>query len=143
MAIRSLTRTAVPARGFTLVEVMVALVIVAVALPAFLGLVMTQLDGAATIRDKTVAFWVAENELTRRRLQARLLPDQFDLPDEADGTAEQMGLEWRWQLTNEPLQLGEFREMPDFRQVDIEVSPQNEPDNNLALLTGVFRDPDS
>lgn len=136
-------RTAGPAGGFTLVEVMVALVIVAVALPAFLGLVMTQLDGAANIRDKTVAFWVAENELTRRRLQARLLPDQFDLPDEADGTVEQMGLEWRWQLTNEALQLGEFREMPDFRQVDIAVSPQSQPDNNLALLTGVFRDPDS
>lgn len=143
MVLGALSRTDSRQGGFTLVEVMVALVIVAVALPAFMGLVMTQLDGAARIRDKTLTFWVAENELTRLRLRKRLLPDQFQLPDEDQGTAEQFGLEWHWSLSNEPLKIGEFREIEDFRQVRIEVAPESQPDNTMAMLTGVFRDPEN
>lgn len=55
-------------RGFTLLEAMIALMIVAMALPALITLVLTQLDGSASIRDKTYAYWVAENQLTRVRL---------------------------------------------------------------------------
>ena len=38
-------------QGFTLVEVLVALMIAAVALPALLSLVITQMDSAGTVRD--------------------------------------------------------------------------------------------
>ncbi|WP_051235352.1 type II secretion system minor pseudopilin GspI [Marinimicrobium agarilyticum] len=126
-------------RGFTLVEVMVALIIVAVALPAFLTLVMTQLDGTASIRDKTMAYWVAENELTRLRLLKKYGTD-YRLPDEQQGTVTQAGLEWRWQLENGPMKLGEFGEMPEFRQIEISVSPAAQEDNVMARLTGVFRE---
>lgn len=126
-------------RGFTLVEVMVALIIVAVALPAFLNLVMTQLDGTASIRDKTMAYWVAENELTRLRLLKKYGTD-YRLPDEQRGTVTQAGMEWRWQLENGPMKLGEFGEMPEFRQIEISVSPAAREDNVMARLTGVFRE---
>lgn len=127
-------------RGFTLIEVMVALMIVAVALPAFLTLVMTQLDGTASIRDKTMAFWVAENELTRLRLLQDHGGTDYRLPDEQRGRRTQAGLEWQWQLENEPMKLGEFGEMPEFRQIEISVSPEMQEDNVLATLTGVFRE---
>lgn len=118
-------------RGFTLVEVMVALVIVAVALPAFLSLVMTQLDGTGAIRDKTMAFWVAENEMTRLQLQHRLLQD-FNLPDSDQGEVTQAGVEWFWQMENEATDSG----IEGFRQVEISVALDRNRDSNLAELLG-------
>jgi len=115
--------------GFTLIEVMVALVVVAVALPAFLTLIMSQLDGTAAIRDKTMAFWVAENELTRLQLRQELLPD-FDLPDRDSGETELAGLEWHWQLESEATQ------MDGFRQVTVSAGLEPEPEASLAKLAG-------
>jgi general secretion pathway protein I len=124
-------------RGFTLVEVMVALVIVAVALPAFLSLVMTQLDGTGAIRDKTMAFWVAENEMTRLQLQHRLL-DDFNLPDEDQGEVTMAGIEWLWQMENEPTDSG----IDGFLQVEISVALARNEDVNLAQLLGfVYEQP--
>ena len=45
--------------GFTLIEVMVALTVVAVTLPALLFLLSQQIDGTAYLRDRSVAQWVA------------------------------------------------------------------------------------
>src|SRR5690606_18185382 len=87
--------------GFTLLEAMIALMIVAMALPALVTLVMTQLDGSAAIRDKTYAFWIAENQLTRirllqtQRLQKRL-PD-YKVPEKDAGVIDMAGLRWQWQ----------------------------------------------
>ena len=56
------------ARGFTLVEVMVALAIVAITLPALLMALYQQVDHAAYLRDKTMAEMVAVNKLAEMRL---------------------------------------------------------------------------
>jgi len=87
------------ARGFTLVEVMVALMIVAMALPALVILVMSQVDGAAHIRNKTYGMWIAENELTRLTLlnNKELFPT-YKLAEKDSGKTEMMGLEWQWQF---------------------------------------------
>lgn len=91
------------AKGFTLVEVMVALMIVAMALPSLVILVMTQVDGAAHIRNKTYAMWIAENELTRLTLlnNKELFPN-FKLPEKDSGKTDMMGLQWQWQFTTTP-----------------------------------------
>ena len=54
--------------GFTLVEVMVALAVVAVALPALLVTLSQQLDGLRYLEDRTHAQWVAANRLAELRL---------------------------------------------------------------------------
>lgn len=92
-------RTHMSNRGFTLVEVMVALMIVAMALPALVMLVMSQVDGAAHIRNKTYGMWVAENELTRLTLlnNKELFPN-FKLTEKDSGRTEMMGLQWQWQV---------------------------------------------
>jgi len=85
--------------GFTLVEVMVALAIVAMALPAMIILVMTQIDGAAHIRNKTYAMWIAENELTRLNLlNNKVRFPNFKLSGKDSGKTEMMGLQWQWQF---------------------------------------------
>lgn len=99
---RSILKTK-SAKGFTLVEVMVALMIVSMALPALVILVMSQVDGAAHIRNKTYAMWIAENELTRLTLlnNKELFP-AFKLAEKDSGKTEMMGLQWQWQFETVP-----------------------------------------
>ena len=49
--------------GFTLVEVMVALAVVALAVPALLFTLYQQLEGTEYLRDRSMASWVAANRL--------------------------------------------------------------------------------
>jgi general secretion pathway protein I len=92
-------RISAPAQGFTLVEVMIALAIVAMALPALVLLVIAQIDGAAHIRNKTYGMWVAENELTRLTLlnNKDLFPT-YKLMEKDSGRTEMMGLQWQWKF---------------------------------------------
>lgn len=83
-------------RGFTLVEVLVALIVVGVALPALLSQVMTQVDGTAALRDKTVAHWVAQNQWTRIQLQHRLSGKLQS--GSATGEAEMLEQSWQWRV---------------------------------------------
>ena len=86
--------------GFTLVEVMIALVIVATALPSLVMLVMAQVDGSAHVREKTYAMWIAENELTRLTMlnnDKKNFPT-FKLAEKDSGRVEMMGLQWQWQI---------------------------------------------
>ena len=66
-------------RGFTLVEVLVALMVVAIGLAAL----MTAVSGAARtsgyLRDKTLAQWIALNRITEVRLTTNKLGQNNDL----------------------------------------------------------------
>ena len=58
-------------KGFTLVEVMIALAIVALSVPALLLTLNQQIDGTAYLRDRSLAQMVAANRLTELRLALR------------------------------------------------------------------------
>ncbi len=145
------------ARGFTLIETMIALLIVAMTLPALITLIMTQLDGSAQMRDKTYAFWVAQNQLTR----VLLLQEQkqqkkingYQLPEKSAGVQEMVGLRWQWQIKTyemDGLPIKGFKRVEvDVRllgpaggvnlgsgMVDEDVSP-------LASITGYISDPET
>jgi general secretion pathway protein I len=55
-------------RGFTLVEVLVALIVVAMGLAALMVAVSSTARTSAYLRDKTLAQWIALNRLTEVRL---------------------------------------------------------------------------
>ena len=58
-------------RGFTLVEVLVALVVFTVTSVALVRNATSSLAQAGMIRDRTVAWWIAENTMAELRMQPR------------------------------------------------------------------------
>jgi general secretion pathway protein I len=137
--------------GFTLIEVMVALMIVAVALPALLSLVVTQMDSAGSIRETSYAYWVAENQLNRYKLLQQLkrqktLPD-YQLPEKEDGKDKMLNQEWRWQFTSKEM---DTLEVKGFKRIEVVVWPANSPvsatginqPEPLARLVGYVSDPE-
>ena len=87
-------------RGFTLVEVLVALLVLAVAMTAWQLRISGQLDSASYLRDKTLAEWVALNQLQYLQLSSRLGQSAPSTP--RSGTSKLADRLWYWQLT--PLQ---------------------------------------
>ena len=113
--------------GFTLIEVMVALAVVAVALPALMVALYQQIDGAAYLRDKSLAHMVAANKLTEIRILAeatRRLPEGRD-----SGVEELAEREWHWWLESTKT------ELPDFYRIEIKVAgSEDQADEPLIRL---------
>ena len=104
--------------GFTLVEVMVALAVVAVALPALLLTLSQQLDGLRYLEDRTHAQWVAANRLAELRLVAGAKGSLHNGP--VSGTEELAGRSWYWWSE------GVETEVPGFFRYEIVVSDQED-----------------
>ena len=77
--------------GFTLVEVMVALAIVALSLTAMAASMNTMIDNASTMRERTYASWIAQNKIAELRLAG-------ELPEVGtnSGELEYGGTQWSW-----------------------------------------------
>jgi general secretion pathway protein I len=99
-------------RGFTLVEVLVALAIVAVALAAGLRAAAGVVDGSQRLADMTAAQWCADNQLTALKLSR-----QFPGVGDADFSCTQLGRTYRGTLRTRPTP------NPYFRRVDAVVQP--------------------
>jgi general secretion pathway protein I len=78
--------------GFTLLEVLIALAIVALAVGALLGTVTSSASNVDYLRQKTVAEWVALNRLTEIRIA-----QQFPDIGRRTGNAEMAGMRWQWE----------------------------------------------
>ena len=61
-------------RGFTLIEVLVALFVVATALAALGYAGARALTSQAALEERTLALWVADNQLAETRLQSSIQP---------------------------------------------------------------------
>lgn len=81
-------------RGFTLIEVMVALVIVALSLGAITAAVGQMADAAISMQRRTYASWIGLNRITEMRL-ANVVPEV----EESDGEVTYAGQEWLWTAT--------------------------------------------
>jgi general secretion pathway protein I len=85
---------------------MVALAVVAIALPALLVALYQQIDSTAYLRDKSLAHMVAANKLTELRILSRA---RRSLLQGKDGGVAQMGeREWYWWLQSEATEVEQF-----------------------------------
>ena len=80
--------------GFTLVEVLVALVIVALGMGAALKALSSAADSTARLREKTFAEWVGFNQLSTERLKAGL-----PVAGTKQGDSDFAGQRWHWEQT--------------------------------------------
>lgn len=107
-------RTSHPVRGFTLIEVMVALAIVAVTLGAGMKAAGALADNAQRIIEVTSAQWCAENELTELKLTRF-----FQVPTEIEFSCEQFGVTYAGKLTTRRTP------NPNFLRADAQITNEN------------------
>ena len=125
----ALARPPAHATGFTLVEVMVALVVVAIVLPALLLTLSQQLDGFRYLDDRAHAQWVAANRLAELRL---VLDAKGTLQrGMTSGTESMAGRDWYWWSE------GTETPVPGFYRYEIAVSDrQDGQDSPIHALDG-------
>jgi general secretion pathway protein I len=112
-------------RGFTLIEVLVALAIVAVALSAGMRAIAQGADGASSLKARTLALWVAENRLAQAQLD-----DPAPAPGTTTGEDAQAGVLFAWRRTVDA------SPNPAFRKIEIVVAQDDQPGYVLARLVG-------
>ena len=99
-----------PPRGFTLIEVLVAVAIVAVALGAGLKAAGALVNNAQRLADVSAAQWCADNQLVSLRL-SRTFPSVGD----AEFGCDQLGRAYRGRMAVRPTP------NPNFRRIDAQM----------------------
>jgi general secretion pathway protein I len=97
--------------GFTLIEVLVALAIVAVTLGAGIRAAGSLTSNTARLAEVTAAQWCADNQLTALKL-ANQFSNQFPDIGDSDFNCEQLGRTYAGKLIVRPTP------NPNFRRVD-------------------------
>ncbi len=93
-------------QGFTLLEVLIALAIVAMSVGALLGTITSSASNIIYLKDKTLAEWVALNRLTEVRID-----QQMPAKGKRSGNTVMAGMRWEWQeeVVELPVVKGLFR----------------------------------
>jgi len=112
-------------RGFTLLEVIVALAVIALGLIAAFNGVIQITSGTSYMRERTLASWVAMNELTRIRVG-----NTFPEVSESDGDVEFALSTYRWRA-----RVSETG-VDNLRRIDMEISYVDSPDEIISTATG-------
>jgi len=111
--------------GFTLIEVLVALAILAVALAAGFRSVAQSAETATALKSRTLALWVAQNRLAAAQLEA-----PAPAVGERSGSETQAGVTFSWHATISGTP------NPAFHKIEISVADPSAPDYILTRLVG-------
>ena len=98
-------------KGFTLVEVMVALAIVAFSLTAIAASMNQMIDAANSMRVRTYASWIAQNKITELRM-ANATPETST----SSGEVTYANSDWEWRAV--VAETG----VENFYRIDVSVS---------------------
>jgi general secretion pathway protein I len=114
-------------RGFTLVEVLVALTVVALGLTALMVAVSGTARTSGYLRDKTIAQWIAMNRLTQVRLMVNKLGDNQDT-----GQLDFAGRKWHYDTRYFNTQFQSMKRV----EVRVYAGDTNTKSNPIAQATG-------
>lgn len=117
-------------RGFTLIEVLVALVVATLGLLAVTLTTITAGRNANTLRERTMAHWVAMNVASELRLA-----QEFPAIGIVDGEAEFAGVEWSWEADVEGT------DVEGLRRLEIRVAYAQTPDDAVADIVAFVGKP--
>ncbi len=116
--------------GFTLIEALVALIIVALGMMA----VHTQLNQYAVtsvyIRDKTLASWIATNKLTELSVQSA-----WPEPGSEEDEIEYAGRQWVFRIEISETQV------ENLRRADVSVALAEDPERVIHTVSGLIEPP--
>lgn len=127
--LRGLRRRRADARGFTLLEVLIALVVLGLALTALVHAAGVSVRDFGGLRERSYAGWIAANVLTEARLR-----DRLPATGRRDGQQRFAGREWFWRLDVEGTQDARIR------RLSVQVYADAERSDPVAQLTGFAGD---
>jgi general secretion pathway protein I len=114
-------------KGFTLLEVMVALAVIAMALAAAQSAITSNIYNASGLQQRTYAHWVAMNKLAEMQIA-----NQWPATKTTKGSSLMAKQEWYWST--------KVTKTPDgfdlIRKVDIAVRLNEDDESSLITLTG-------
>ena len=114
--------------GFTLIEVVVAVAVIAFGLSATIKTVSTVTRNTAHLNERVVATWVAQNAMARYELNI-----DNNASEETSGKEEIAGVEWYWKKTLVNT------EDPGIQRVEIDVTRDDKKDSQVyASLVSLF-----
>lgn len=97
-------------RGFTLIEVMVALMVITISLFAIFKTTSSVTWHASYLKEKTIANWVAQNQVALYRSKKT-----WSSVSNTSGQVDMADVEWDWKM-----QVSKT-ENPSVRKIDVEV----------------------
>jgi len=112
-------------KGFTLLETLVALAILAIALAAVMRATGASTNHAEAMRMRVLADWVAQNRLAQHAARGDFLP-----PGIQNGEETQAGIRLLWKED-----IG-VTPNPAFRRIEVSVYAPDDPEYALRRLTG-------
>ena len=129
------------ARGFTLIEVLIAMMIIAIAFTAILKATEDALSSSSHLQSRMVAHWVAEEILIAAEVGSLILPaDNRNL----NGVTLMLGQQYQWVITNQTTS------DKNIHQLTVSVTQEQHPlytltgylllnnDNGMSLLLGGY-----
>lgn len=119
--------------GMTLVEVLIALAIVAIAMTAISKAISENIRATAYLQDKTLSMWVGQYIINEIRAGVLKLPDSAD---KLKDSIEMLNKNWYWQAYQE--------ETPNLRikkiLVNVYATDDEEAEPIMMLESYVYRD---